>query len=219
MREIDSDALLSVLHVLGIGNPATATLPAVFDDENLQQVFDVAPAIRRARVSGATGEGIWSAQIENAHVAAGQIVSTITPYNLAGGPTAFTALNGFPDPVPNDMDVWLIGAACLYTTGQLDNARLTVQVPGTGAAFGATGNVSLPYYFWDTDMPIGATGALSFGANSLEGMQLSRRAVRVPRGSEIGFTSVNGAGVGWASIFCDMHLGLFPASLGQDGLA
>lgn len=219
MREIDSDALLSVLHVLGIGNPSTATRPALFDDDNLQQVFDVGPAIRRSRVAGSKS-GIWSAQIENAHVAAGQLITNFDPYNLAGSIDPQTALNGYPDPVPEGFDVWLLGAVLLSTTGQLDNARLTVGVPATGAAFGATGTVSLPYYFWNADVPIGATGALSFGGQAGNGSVLpSHRAVRVPRGSSIVFTSVNGAGVGWASIFCDMHLGLFPLALEQDALA
>lgn len=41
MREVDTDALQLVAPALGIGNPATATLPVVFDDENLQQTLDV----------------------------------------------------------------------------------------------------------------------------------------------------------------------------------
>lgn len=48
MREIDTDALLSVASLLGIGNPATVVEQVTFDDSNLQQVLGVYPLIAKA---------------------------------------------------------------------------------------------------------------------------------------------------------------------------
>lgn len=39
MRDIDTDVLLPVARSLKIANPATATRPVTFDDENLQQIW------------------------------------------------------------------------------------------------------------------------------------------------------------------------------------
>ena len=46
MREVDTSVLTGIARALGIGNPATATLPVNFDDDNLQQAFDVGALIR-----------------------------------------------------------------------------------------------------------------------------------------------------------------------------
>mgnify|MGYP000225449118 CR=1 FL=1 len=40
MREVDTSVLQDVARSLGIGNPATARAPVVFDDGNLQQMWD-----------------------------------------------------------------------------------------------------------------------------------------------------------------------------------
>jgi len=52
MRPIDTDALDLIAPSLGIGNPATATLPVDFDDGNLQQVLDVGRIKRQRAVRG-----------------------------------------------------------------------------------------------------------------------------------------------------------------------
>lgn len=51
MRELDTSALLSVMPALGIGNPATATRQVLFDDENLQQVFDATKFARLPKLT------------------------------------------------------------------------------------------------------------------------------------------------------------------------
>lgn len=45
MREIDTDALAQVAGTLGVGNPVTAVEQVVYDDSNLQQVYDVGPVL------------------------------------------------------------------------------------------------------------------------------------------------------------------------------
>jgi hypothetical protein len=48
MRDVDTQALDAVARALGVGNPATATQAVAFDDDNLQQAFDVGDLIRYA---------------------------------------------------------------------------------------------------------------------------------------------------------------------------
>lgn len=210
MREIDTNALTRVARVLGVGNPATAVSPVDFDDGVLQQVLEVSAMIRRARAP--LGDGLFAAQIENVHAGAGAETTQRDPYDLAVATGA-----GWPDPVPADFDVWVLGAIASAATGVQSGSnasRFSITYPGTQVAFGSTSTIDQLIKAWLSEVPIGA-GAVSFLGGAGDGNPAYEGpAWRVPRGALLTFqSSAGGAG----SIFLQMVLGLFPSNLGYDG--
>jgi hypothetical protein len=120
VRPVDTDALRLVSPALGIGNPSTAVQPVTFDDANLQQVIDVLPLVRRGRVPvGSTG--LFCFQLRTVHAAADSTQTfEVNPYTLVqtGGGTVGGL---WPNPVPNDLDVWILRVSASLTSGASAN--------------------------------------------------------------------------------------------------
>ena len=112
MRQIDTDALRLVSSSLGIGNPSGATAATDFDDDLLQQVLNVGGLISRGRTPFPSS-GIFGANIANVHGAANELSTDFNPYRISA--SGLTAQSPWPDPVPDDMDVWLLGASGFTT--------------------------------------------------------------------------------------------------------
>lgn len=209
MRPVDTDALGQIAKVLGIGNPATATSPVDFDDAVLQQVVDVLPTVRRARTIPGTG-GLFHGQVSQVHAGAGSLLSQVDPYELSA--TSLTAEGGYPDPVPDDFDVWLLGAVGSAAVGVINTnlfSNCLINLPNTGSAFGSSGG-TIPYFMGDTEAPISA--AVAFIANSAS-PDMRQPAFRLTRGTVLDLNSHAGAA---GTVFWTIFLGLFPAGLGQD---
>lgn len=209
MREIDTDALRLVAPTLGVGNPATATRGVLFDDENLQQVMEVTPEIRRAATIAPTS-GVFGAAITNTHGAAGQIVTTRDPYDLAVASGA-----GWPDPIPDELEVWLLSghaAAAVNVADETLSQRLELRHPATHIAFGASGTLTQLVQLFQTEVPISA--AVAYLAEAGSGVAGYRGpAWRITRGSLIVWaTQAEAAG----DITTELVLGLFPTALSHD---
>lgn len=213
MREVDTDALQEVAPSLGVGNPATATRPVLFDDENLQQALVVNDLIRRGRTLAGSGGGIYAAQIVNSHGGAGTIIATRDPYDLGVATGA-----GWPAPVPEDLDAWILSAQVAAAIGDVDTSvatRFELRHPAVSAAFGGTGGtVTQVLRLWDTEVAI--SGAVAYLGGVGDGVVgYNHPATRIPRDALIVFAS-HKQGAGAADITLQLVLGLFPAGLGQD---
>lgn len=125
MRSIDTDALELVAPALGVGAPGTATELVEFDDGTLQQVFDVAPLVRRA---GAPNTGIGLVRI-SVNYASGAGSNTVTAELRNPG----IGSQGWPaaDIAAGKVDVYLIGASLQRTSGSstLTASSLSLALP------------------------------------------------------------------------------------------
>ncbi len=210
MQEIDSSVLSRVSKVLQLSTPGSEITE--FQDEVLQQTLDVGPIARRGLTLTLT-EGIYGASILNTHTGVQATITTIVdPWNLAGAETA-----PFPAAIPESMDLWLLMASAFTGTGggSFDSADLTLIVPARNRAFGAAGSVGMRIMGLNSEIALVGGNFLSQNTTP-EGIPL-RIGMRVPRGATIRWRTRNG-GATSPTFQVDMFLGLFPASLGQDGL-
>lgn len=219
MREIDTDALRAVLPSLGIGNPGTATRPATFDDENVQQVLDVSGLIRRGRAPVGT-VGIFAFQIQLEHAGGGvdNQAFQLNPYTLAqtgGGTTGGL----WPNPVPDNMDVWVMSVGGRLTAGasaDFDSAVFDMQLEPQLNAF--VSNVAITAQAiptvaaWDSIAAVVSGNRLArVGTGEID----ARIGIRVPRDAALRWRSRAGT-TGAVNILFTTLVGLFPAGLGQD---
>jgi len=213
MREVDSSALRLVAQALGIGNPHTVVGEVLFDDGVLQQVLNVMPLVRRAGTLAPT-TGIYASDFDQAHVAAGALLTTFDPYAPAS-PGA-----GWPSPVPLGFDAWLLSVQLAAVVGDhstTNASRATILIPGTHRAFGdaAPTNYSCEYSAHLGEIIVGGAGTSCYIGIVGSGLVTQRRAVRIPRGATIQLQSISAA-VGAATMTWQLFWGLFPSALGQD---
>lgn len=214
MKQVRSDALGTVQRALGIsgtGSPQTEFLDATLD-----QVIDVSDMVRRGRTLAGT-EGIFRGVLRTVHAGSGTLSAIWTPYRQAVG-----ALAPYPDVVGPDFDIWLLGASCRLNSGTgtiaaalfIQNVRQGFGIDDSGVAVSSNGNI--PLAFWDT-----VDTALITFATTAGQMPFKRLAFRIPRIGQaaadvtVSFRSVASALATWD---CDLFYGIFPVSLGQDGL-
>lgn len=121
MREIDTDVLAGVAGSLGVGNPATATAQVVFDDDNLQQMWDASKFARFPRLTAVAGFSCNAAAgLTNRETATRSELFLQTPYRVL-----LEQLNLTPD----NADVYLVGfnaLADLSQSGNLDEYQMGV---------------------------------------------------------------------------------------------
>ena len=211
-RELNSDALGIVTKALGL--TGAGSQGTEFSDGVLDQVLDVSALIRRGRTQAAT-QGIYAPILRNIHSAANSVASLETPYSIAVG-----RLAPYPNPVPAQFDVWLLGATLRRISGSGTlSAVLTLQndpvvqgwgIDSAGAAVVVTAEQVVA--FWDA---IGTEGTVFGILNQLGTYQ--RIGIRLPRtdSTQLTFRSTSSAA---ATFDCQMQLGVFPVGLGQDGL-
>ncbi len=206
MIEVDSQALQKVSKVLQLSRGGSQLTE--FQDELLQQVLDIAPIARRGLTLAST-EGIHGANIINVHPGADTQSTTVDPWNLAG-----SANPPFPNAIPTFFDLWLLRGSAFTSAGagNFTSADLTVLIPAANGAFGALGATGMRLASWADELSIQG-GQLSTNAEG-DGIPL-RFGMRLPRNATIRFRSTSTAA---ATYRFDMFLGLFPSSLGQDGL-
>jgi len=179
MREIDTNALELVAPSLGVGNPATVTSQALFDDETLQQALVVNQLAMRSRSID------YTAALVNNHVGDGLLTQTIDFYNLTPGIDARLSY-----PTPDDMkklDVWLVGPISgnvEKTTGTISAARLVVVTPTAQNYIGGETQLPLAYF-----TKVTATGGSDLLTTLNDELITFPHAFRVTRGSSVRWTS------------------------------
>lgn len=112
-------------------------------ESEIQPVHDVS---RLAELAGFGGrQGYWLAQATQLHVAAGEIANSITPY------ASTNSLNGWLNPLPSDLRVWVIdcfanrisGTASLFEAAAVVMVYPAEMVGPSDAAAGLDQNVLL----------------------------------------------------------------------------
>lgn len=208
---VDSQALQAVSRTLQLSTPGAQE--TLFVDERLEQTIDVTPMVRRG-LTLAGSEGVYSANIRNTHLGSeGNIVTVVNPWALG-----LTANPPFPGTIPLNQDLWIIGFDGITVSGDgaFDSAFFDIFVPGVSQAFGtATSNIVLAGF--GNELELAGEFFLGVHSNSAQHM-FSQRGIRVPRNSTFRWHTRN---VGSTSPVYQINLllGLFPAGLGQDGMA
>lgn len=205
MIQVKGQLLQTVARALRL--PLAGGAETYFDDDNLQQVLDIGPLIRRGGSLGVTG-GMWNAGIVNTHGAANTQSNSVDPYAVSS-PTG-----SYPSPVPTGYDIWLIGGQVFTSTAgaNMGSGWLGLDFPAGSVAFGiASGQLIVAAFDGTTSL-----GGVAFGTLALpigpDGA--STAAVRIPRGVSLRFDSTS---TGAATTTARFILGLFPEGMGQDG--
>lgn len=206
MQLFDGAGLKLVNKILGLSSRPSAE--TFLDSESVQQALNMNAFVRRGRAYGAA-DGMFAWTIENVHPGIDTQTTTIDPYALA------SVAAGFPTPVPEGFDVWLLDAQVSVTTANVDldpGPRLSIVFGSTLKVFGPAGSVTIPWRLWNTVIPI--SGTLGYMGVSA-GFPHRDAAWRIPRGATLTFASTSLAAT---SIFCGMAIALLPAGLGQDAI-
>lgn len=217
-KNVDSEALLLVNRVLGVSGTTPGASNTTLDDENIAQVLTVNDIIRRSRtVAGSSG--IFRFVLRAIHAGAGDISTTVEPYNVA----AIGRIAPWPRPVPRGFDLWVLGASTSEVVagtstsfaGMLTVLNMTQGFGVDNAGVAVVANTVQPIALWDAEGAIGG-GVIGtrVGLSSFQGGPL-----RLPRqpgaGGPISLsfaTTLDGTGT-WD---CTIMVGLFPEALGQD---
>lgn len=215
MRDIDTDALQLVSPTLGIGNPATATRPATFDDENVQQVLEIGELVRRARVAGANA-GIGAIRVALTQAGAGTNSEVVVPWTD-------TASVAMPQEEIRDgkLDLWLLYLSGERTAGagDLNSWRLSLNLVVGGIPFIQDGGGTQA-----SRITLASGAALAAGGLIADGLSRTfiplgirmPRTPAVPPATTLRFEMDTTAA---ADIGFVMGIAWFPAGLGQDALA
>lgn len=206
-KKVDSDALALANKALGLFG-VSALGETEFDDDRLVQSINMVDIIRRGRTLAGT-TGIFGAVLQNAHGGVGSAISTETPYDVqSADPTS-----PWPNPMPDLFDIWLLSCGWARTAGvgNVDFALLALRLPGT-TSWGTDDNGAAVSVV--AEIPLANWDGLIFVENAWgrppRGMALP---MRLPRGCTLIFESTVAAA---ATVNCNMILGIFPISLGQD---
>ena len=214
---IDSQALAKINKALAIAGPGSQFV--LLEDATVDQVLSVSDIVRRSRTLANTG-GIHVGVLRNIHGAAGSLVSQINPYDVA------TAQGAWLSPIPDSLEVWLLGASVVRVSGTLGfgaGAILTMGIPSANVAFGINdsgANVPIPagieivLHSWLTVMETATATAIDGAGNAWFPI-----GIRIPRAlaTDVLLTFISDAAA-LATWDCRLLLGLFPISFGQDGV-
>lgn len=210
MYQLDSQALQELNRILGSAGGSGLT---EIDDRVVNLVLDILPVVRRSRTVSGSG-GIFTARLANVHAAADAQTQTVDPYGLTG-----TAQAGFPRPVPDGFDVWLLGLTGTATVDALISTTVPawcfLQYPSTATAIGTVGAVSRVVKAFNGQTTF--SGGARILHDSVGGVNAAfgpPRPIRLPRGTLIGWNSTSLLA---GTLQLNVVLGLFPAGLGQDG--
>ena len=169
--------------------------------------------VRRGLTLAGT-EGLYSASLRNTHGGSqGNVTTIIDVYNLG-----VLALPPFPTEIPENMDFWITGlsAEVVSGTGFFGNAFFDLSVSALNNAFG-TFSTNIALAGWRAEVTLGGPTLLVPETGTARGLYTPCR-VRVPRNATLRFhTRNNGAN---SPVYqCNLLIGLFPSSMGQDGFA
>jgi len=214
MRDIDSDALSQVQRQLGISGVGSGV--AVLEDDELRQVLDVGPAIRRGRADVANGGWFWGV-LHNVHLGAGQLSSFINPYEAAG-----FELTSFPAQVDvSRFDIWIAAVSMRVVSGlnSVVDAAFFIGGPLRSLAFGkddmgaAVSPAGGGFMIVPFDTKVTSSSTIAYVLPEVRNFQNLN--IRMPRGSNLVFDSNS---VGVSTYELSILMGLFPIGLGNDVL-
>jgi len=218
MATIDGDQLRIVQKILGISQTGLSGLTEI-DDGSLTQVLNISPEMLRRGLAPVASDGWYTCVLENVHAAAGEIRSAIDPYTPGDA-----AAGGYPSPVPDDLDFWLLACGCALSAGAdlFLAGMLNVVTPATAIGWALDDGdvvVAPPIAIhqigrWD-DMDATQPAALAPCFLTASGQTTYWPRMRIRRGGTINFETEQ-TGSGDMELRCFMICGLFPASLGQD---
>lgn len=214
---IDSDALGELTKALGLtgsGAPVTELADGVVD-----QALDVVPIIRRGRTLAPSG-GLFTGIMSNEHTGATTITTNINPF----APGAALALPPFPPTIPPQFDLWLLNATVRRQSGTGTLAAAMFFQPGArnqgwgvddGGAQVVQQDIQCLAY-WNT--VFAANTVFAYFASTLG--PLMQIGMRLPRGTAafppmLRFVSISSL---TSTYNLSINFGLFPVTLGQDGL-
>lgn len=214
---VSSQALEPANKALGIAGSGDSQTE--FQDGTLDQVLDMSQIVRRGRTIAAT-EGIFRAILRTIHTDTECVATSWFPYT----PGATGIIAPYPDPVPDTLDIWLLGASLERSSGagNITNAvmKLTNITQGFGIdSLGVAVVDTTPFYiaFWDT-----IEGSIAPGFGNVPGdnqvWDKPAGGIRIPRKGVISspgivFEACSNASV---EIDCTILFGIFPVALGQD---
>lgn len=206
---VDSQALQRVSKTLQLSTPGAEE--TLFIDERLEQVLDVGPIIRRGLTLAGT-EGLYTANIRNTHSGSqGNVVTVIDPWSLGG-----VARPPFPGSIPNNLDLWITGFMMEIVSGtnEFDSGFFDLFVPTTHQAFG-TISTNIVLGTWLGQITL---AGVAFGKAFPATANFHKMGLRVPRNATFRFHTRN-TGANSPVFQLDLMLGLFPSSMGQDGVS
>lgn len=212
VKVVDSDALNDVNAALGLsgaGSPLTELADGLVD-----QVLAINEIARRGRTQAGTS-GIYTPTLRCINTGAQTQNVIVDPYNVGAG----FVVAPYPDPVPIQFDVWLLGASLRRVSGSGTlSASLSLSVGTKNQGWGRDNTGSLPLVaqpirlaYWDALVTV----VSAFGLQGTLGPH-ARIGLRVPRDvSELKFACTSSL---TSTYDCQLITGLFPIALGQDGL-
>lgn len=210
MKAIITEALLDVPRSMGLTTgPGSETQ---LDDQNLTQVFDVVPAVRRRM---APAPAWWFGVLQNTHGGAGDEESNLDPSTAAP-----FSRNQAWDLVGAKFDIWILSVQAIRVSGTgTIVALLSMQPPARNGAWGKnesggviTTNNRIPLALF-TQVEEGLLGAQSDPLQTAAGDVSVRVNQRIPRQGGLFFDTEASA----ISVYqLQVTLGLFPVGLGQD---
>ena len=210
MKRLSSDALTLVDRALGAGGVGGGSQHTEFSDGVLDQVLEVGPIVRRSRSLA----GMYVASILMEHAGAGFLSHTINPYEPAAG-----NVGGYPKVVPNDMELWLLGASLRRNSGAGTATALLLWQGELMGGFGITDSDvattldAMAIAAWD-GTAVTMTGQKPRSI-STDGRPFVQTNLRLQRGGALLTIMTTASDI--ADWKMTLMLGLFPLCLGQDG--
>lgn len=213
MKEFDSPGLRELHRVLEMSKGPPQFVD--YQDELVQQAVGLNPFLRRALAPG-IGGGIFTASMLNTHVGSDTIVTDVNPHTPG---TTFVG-DEYPDPVPDNLDVWLLAAHSINVTapGDFGGGSLSLLTDALGMGWRNEANaiaVNSLVEIYTQELAVGNAVMLTGGgSDDFTQLDIHRR---ITPNTLIRFETVK-SGVGAGSYKCFLWLGLFPAGMGQDGV-
>lgn len=218
MSIIHSRMLGLIQKLIGGGSGSLVT---VLDDDSVTQVLPVIPEIARRSLTIGNIGGWFLAVLENVHTSDDFEQSSIPVYT----PAAAAVIPPYPLVVPDDQDIWLIGASLIRTTGagSLAAGVLAINPPSisqglgiddAGATVIGTPMMSLAH-FNGLNTVLGSVNAFGITAGGDPYVPIG---LRLPRFTTLVFNSESG-GAATCEFQMIAIMALFPAGLGQDVVA
>ncbi len=217
MKKINSQALGILQKALGLSGRGSQ------DTELTDGVVDQFIAINELARRGNTlspSAGIFTAILSNEHTDAETITTAIDPYNV--GTTA--AIPPYPPNMPDLFDIWLLSVGVRRQSGtgtltavlhwQYGSDQQGFGIDDSGVNVTQSAPVALAYWTGvgalNTTFGILAAGGGTGQPTAFLGMRLPRS-----RNGSLEFTSTSSL---TSTYNAQLTLGVFPVSLGQDGL-
>jgi len=206
---ITGDQLKAVAKIFGLRASQTSAFTDL-DTEHVQQVLEISGIVRSSSQIGPVS-GWFLGVLQNVHPGAGDLVSTMNPYEPGAAAT-----QQFPRSVPQGWDIWCHGASMRRSAGAGTLTSGFLAINGDPQGWGRnnsgvtiTDTPEQVVCHWNSIAPDVPTPALTPSGDTYVPVRM-----RIPRNSDFEYRTV-AAGAS-ANFDLAIVLGLFPAGIGQD---